>query len=177
MSDQNKKLWAIRDLLQSAQNALLSARKILATLSPEYSTPDIGTEWLTSYTSEENKIIEWVFTGDSMLGSDGYIYPVPANYASKSLIVQGSKLKATIDPNGKIIYKIIEEIPYEVKKWFITKNGERYQITTDDRSYNVLLAAVTFHKANIWDQVSIRVPDGKTATFAVIDAVIPRKEE
>lgn len=177
MSDQNKKLWAIRDLIQSAQNALASARKILTSLSPESREPDINTDGLMSYTSEENKVVEWVFTGDGMLWSDGNMYPVPANYASKSLIVQWSKLKATIDPNGKIIYKIIEEIPYETKKGFITKNGERYQITSEERSYNVLLAAVTFHKANIWDQVSIRVPEWKTATFAVIDAVIPRKED
>ena len=57
-----------------------------------------------------------------MLGSDGNIYPVPQNYASKSLLVQGSKLKATIQTSGKILYKIIEEIPHELKTGIITKN-------------------------------------------------------
>jgi hypothetical protein len=47
-----------------------------------------------------------------MLGTDGNMYPVPQNYASKSLLVQGSKLKAIIEKSGRIKYKIISEIPY-----------------------------------------------------------------
>lgn len=94
-----------------------------------------------------------------MLGSDGSIYPVPQNYSSKSLLVQGSKLKAIIQPNGKILYKIIGEIPYESKVGIITKNGEKYSITTDSKSYNVLLAAITFHHCNVGDTVSIRIPE------------------
>jgi len=43
---------------------------------------------LSSYTSEDSKIIEGVFTGEGMLGTDGNMYPVPQNYASKSLLVQ-----------------------------------------------------------------------------------------
>jgi hypothetical protein len=43
---------------------------------------------LSSYRSGDDKIIEGVFTGEGMLGSDGNIYPVPQNYASKSLLVQ-----------------------------------------------------------------------------------------
>lgn len=94
-----------------------------------------------------------------MLGSDGNIYPIPQNYASKSLLVQGSKIKAVITPSGKIIYKIIGEIPYETKIGLITKNGEKYQITTDTKTYNVLLAAITFHQCNVGDSVTIRVPE------------------
>lgn len=109
-----------------------------------------------------------------MLGSDGNIYPVPQNYASKSLLVQGSKLKATIQAQGKILYKIIGEIPYESKIGIITKNGEKYQIVTDTKTYNVLLAAITFHKCSLGDTVSIRVPEGKDATYAVIESIVPK---
>lgn len=87
------------------------------------------------------------------------MYPVPQNYASKSLLVQGSKLKALINPSGKIVYKIIGEIPFESKVGIVTKNGEKYQVTTDARTYNVLLAAVTFHHCDVGDTVSIRVPE------------------
>lgn len=109
-----------------------------------------------------------------MLGSDGNTYPVPQNYASKSLLVQGSRLKAIIQPNGRIMYKIIEEIPYETKLGIVTKMGEKYQITTDDKTYNVLVASVTFHKVTVGDTVSIRVPKGKEATYAVIDNIVPK---
>ena len=135
----------------------------------------MSTEWLSFYRQGEDKIIEGVFTGESMLGSDGNLYPVPQNYSSKSLLVQGSKLKAMIQPSGKILYKIIGEIPYESKVGIITKNGEKYSITTDTKSYNVLLAAITFHHCNVWDTVSIRIPEGKDATYAVIETVVPKQ--
>ena len=109
-----------------------------------------------------------------MLGSDGNIYPVPQNYASKSLLVQVSKLKAIINPIGKIVYKIIGEIPFETKVGIITKNGEKYEIATDDKVYHVLLAAITFHKCSVGDTVSIRIPEGKDATYAVIESIIPK---
>ena len=57
----------------------------------------------------------------------------------------------------------------------ITKNGEKYQIATDTKVYNVLLAAITFHHCNVGDTVSIRIPEGKDATYAVIETVIPKK--
>jgi hypothetical protein len=81
-----------------------------------------------------------------MLGSDGSMYPVPQNYASKSHLVQGSKLKAIIAADGKITYKIIEEIPYDTQVGLITMNHDKYQVVSDGRSYNVLTASVTFLK-------------------------------
>lgn len=76
--------------------------------------------------------------------------------------------------NGKINYKIIEEIEYETKVGLVTRTGDRYQITTEDRAYNVLVAAVTFHKCNIGDTVRIRIPKGKEATYAVIENIVPK---
>lgn len=174
MDDQ--KIKALRDLIHSAQNSIHSAKKILnSILWEDLDGPDFdNTTGLSSYTSGSEKVVEWVFTGESMLGSDGNIYPIPQNYASKSLLVQGSKIKAVITPSGKIIYKIIGEIPYETKIGLITKNGEKYQITTDTKTYNVLLAAITFHQCNVGDSVTIRVPEWKDATYAVIDTVIPK---
>lgn len=173
-----QKIKALRDLIHSAQNSIHSAKKILNSLLWDENGEDIldlDTDGLTSYSSGNDKIIEWVFTGESMLGSDGNMYPVPQNYASKSLLVQWSKLKALINPNGKIVYKIIGEIPFESKVGIITKNGEKYQITTDTKVYNVLLAAITFHHCNVGDTVSVRVPEGKDATYAVIETIIPKK--
>jgi hypothetical protein len=172
-----QKIKALRDLIHSAQNSINSAKKILNGLLGEDIDSDYGfsTEWLASYTQGDDKIIEWVFTGESMLGSDGNIYPVPQNYSSKSLLVQGSKLKAIIQTNGKILYKIIGEIPYESTMGIITKNGEKYSITTDKKTYNVLLAAITFHHCDVGDTVSIRIPEGKDATYAVIEAVVPKQ--
>lgn len=175
MDDQ--KIKALRDLIHSAQNSISSAKKILNSLLWEESdTPlDLSTEGLSSYQHWEEKIIEWVFTWESMLGSDGNIYPVPHNYSSKSLLVQWSKLKAIVQTSGKILYKIIGEIPYESKIGIVTKNGEKYSITTESKTYNVLLAAVTFHHCDVGDTVSIRIPEWKDATYAVIESIVPKQ--
>jgi hypothetical protein len=176
MHDENK-IKALRDLIHSAQTSINSAKKIINSLLNEDSEDDsleYDTSALSVYNSWDIQIVEWVFTGDAMLGPDGNTYPVPQNYASKSLLVQGSKLKAIIEQNGKIKYKIIGEIPYETQIGIITKNGDKYQINTDKKTYNVLMAAITFHKCDIWDSVTIRIPEGKNATYAVIEAVIPK---
>lgn len=172
-----KNIKALRDLIQSAQISINSAKKLLNSLLGEDQDDgfQVSMEWLSSYVQWEDKVIEWVFTWESMLWSDGNIYPVPQNYASKSLLVQWSKLKAIIQPSGKIVYKIIGEIPFESKIGIITKNGEKYVITTDTKSYNVLLAAITFHHCNVGDTVSIRIPEWKDATFAVIEAIVPKQ--
>ncbi len=177
-SDQ-KKLAAIRDLLDAAQKSVTSARKLLSTVSgyePGKRDAELDVTGLHAYKNGDEKIVEGVFTGESMLGSDGNTYPVPQNYASKSHLVQGSKLKAIIAADGKIMYKIIEEIPYETKIGLLASNRDKYQVVADGKAYNVLMASVTFLKANIGDSVSVRVPQGKDATYAALEAVIPKDE-
>lgn len=173
---QDKQIKALRDLIQSAENSIRSAKKILDTLLDDIPLDeiDIDNSKLSSYQSWDTKIVEWIFTGDSMLGPDGAVYPVPQNYSSKSLLVQWSRLKATIESNGGIKYKIIEEIPFETSIGIITKNGDKYEITTDTKTYKVLMAAITFHKCAIGDTVSIRTPKWKDATYAVIESIIPK---
>jgi len=178
-SHDQKKLMAVRDLIITAERSVQSAKKILASLIDPESTKSesleiFDTAGLSAYSSESDKIVEGIFTGESMLGSDGNTYPVPHNYASKSQIVQGSKLKATIRGDGRIIYKIIDEIEHEVTMGILTKTGERYQIVSEKKTYNVLLAAVTYIRGEVGDSVSIKVPKGKDATYAAIVSKIPK---
>lgn len=173
---QDKQIKALRDLIQSAESSIRSAKKMLDTITWETNHDEfpIDTAGLNSYQSGDEKIVEWVFTGDSMLGPDGAVYPVPQNYSSKSLLVQWSRLKATIDNNDGIKYKIIEEIPFDTSLGIVTKNWEKYEITTDTKTYRVLMAAITFHKCSIGDTVSIRTPKWKDGTYAVIESIIPK---
>ena len=62
------------------------------------------------YATGEERIVEGVFDGQGMVGPDGKQYSVPANYASKSKLVEGDILKLTITPRGSFIYKQIEPI-------------------------------------------------------------------
>ena len=46
-----------------------------------------------------------------MVDAQGNTYPVPANYASKSKLVEGDGMKLTITDEGKFIYKQIAPVP------------------------------------------------------------------
>lgn len=173
-NENDKKIQAVLDLLESADKSVQAARRLLGEIGGKRKRePELETSSLHQYSSGGEKIIEGVFTGDAMLGADKRLYPVPANYASKSLIVQGTKMKARIEPDGKISYKIIDEMPHETKAGILVKDRDRWQAVCGDKVYNVLLASVTFHKGEVGNQVSVRVPAGKEATFASLEAVIP----
>ncbi len=108
-----------------------------------------------------------------MLGADKKLYPVPANYASKSKIVEGSKLKMTIKSDGSYQYKIIDEIDYDSSTGTLIKDGDHFMVISQEGIYQVLPASVTYLQARIGDRVSIRIPRGIKATYATIDTLVP----
>lgn len=178
---ENKKtIEAIRDFIitaeKSIKNAKMLLRDVLETEGISLNSPvAFDTSNLHSYTSDDAKIIEGVFTGEEMLWSDNNKYPVPANYASKSKLVQGDKLKLTIAANGKMLYKQIAPIEREIKVGLLIKEKDKFQVIVGWNTYDLLTAAVTHFKAEIGDNISIIVPAGKAATFGAIDMVLPTK--
>lgn len=176
---EKKKIIAIKDFIESAEKSIKNAKKLLSEVLKEdninLNDNFVDTSGLTSYTSEDSKIIEWVFTWEDMLGSDNHRYPVPSNYSSKSKLVQWDKLKLTIDWSWKMIYKQISPIERETKVWLLVKENWRFFVVSDWKTYSVLTAAVTHFKWNIWDTITILLPLWKDATFAAIEAVIPKE--
>lgn len=178
---ENKKtIEAIRDFIITAEKSIKNAKKLLKdVLEQEWISLDspvqLDASNLNNYMSDDSKIIEGVFTWDEMLGSDNNKYPVPVNYASKSKLVQWDKLKLTIAPNGKMMYKQIAPIAREVKAGLLIKEKDKFQVIADGNTYDLLTAAVTHFKAEVWDNISVIVPEGKAATFAAIDMVLPTK--
>ena len=176
--ENKKNIAAIRDFIISAEKSIRNAKKLLKDVLEENnisteSSVNLDTNWLNSYSSEDSKIIEWVFTWEEMLWADGNKYPVPANYSSKSKLVQWDKLKVTITPNGKMLYKQIAPINRSFVTWLVVKEKDKFQVVAEWKTYDLLTAAVTHFKANIWDTVNVIIPEWKQATFAAIDLVVP----
>lgn len=173
-----KKIVAIKDFIENAEKSIKNAKKLLNEILKEenisFNDLEIDTSWLTSYKSDDDKIIEWVFTWEEMLWSDNNKYPVPANYSSKSKLVQWDRLKLTIEWNWKMIYKQISPIERETKVWLLSKEWYKYQVVCEWETYDVLTAAVTHFKWEIWDKVSILLPSWRKATFWAIDSIIPK---
>lgn len=120
----------------------------------------------------EGKVIEGTFNGQNMIGPEGKVYPVPANYASKSKLVEGDTLKLTIVEDGSFIYKQIG--PVERKKLIgkLKLEGDQYMVEAGNQNYNVLYASVTYFKAKPGDELTMVVPKDGPAHWAAIEAVI-----
>ena len=178
--DNKKAILAIKDFIVTSEKSLKSAKKLLIDLAKENNIDlsaeiNLTTSGLHSYTDENNKIIEWVFTWDQMLWADGKNYPIPVNYASKSKMVQWDKLKLIIDWAWKMTYKQISPIEREIKTGLVTKDQGKFQVVCEWNTYDLLTAAVTHFKVEIWDTISVLLPKGKQASFAAIEAVIPKE--
>ena len=125
----------------------------------------------------EEQILEGLFDGKDMITTDNQTYPVPANYASKSKLVEGDKLKLTIKPSGAFVYKQIELIPRKLSTGKLILDGTQYKVLGDIRSYNVLYASVTFFRASVGDTVTVTIPEDGIATWGAIENVMPEKVE
>ena len=107
-----------------------------------------------------------------MVGSDGKTYPVPANYASKSKLVQGDILKLTIGDDGAFMYKQIGPIPRKQIVGLLKLENGHYYVEVDGKNFRVLLASVTYFKAKPGDQVSVNVPEDENAEWAALEAAL-----
>jgi len=166
-----KQLKTLKKLIESAETNLSGAKELLTSLvgSDDVVSP---TEAKAQVTAQTGKIIEGAFDGQHMIGPDGKSYPVPANYASKSKLVQGDQLKLIIGDDGTFIYKQIG--PVERKKLIGTlglKDGA-YYVEARGQEYHVLFASVTYFKAQPGDQVTMVIPEEGEADWAAIEAVI-----
>lgn len=164
----DKQIKRLRSLIQEAETSLAAAKELLVSL--------VGDDPIvTSAVKDENlgKVIEGVFDGQNMVGSDGKIYPVPANYASKSKLVQGDILKLTIADDGSFLYKQIGPIPRKQVVGVLELKEGHYFVKVGKKEYRVLLASVTYFKAKPGDQVSVNVPeDDESAEWAALEAAL-----
>lgn len=163
----DKQIKRLRSLLNEAETNVAAAKELLISLVGEEEEP------VSAQTSEQiGKVIEGVFDGQNMIGPDGKTYPVPANYASKSKLVQGDILKLTIAEDGTFIYKQIGPVPRKKVIGIIEQKGDQYYVKVDDKEYRVLLASVTYFKADTGDQVTAVIPEEESAEWAAIEAAI-----
>src|ERR1700752_2740722 len=136
-----KQVKRLRSLIQEAETNLAAANELLISLVGD-------DEKIVKATLDENlgKVIEGVFDGQNMVGSDGKTYPVPANYASKSKLVQGDILKLTIAEDGAFLYKQIGPVARKQVVGSLKLENGHYFVGVGKRDYRVLLASVTYFK-------------------------------
>jgi hypothetical protein len=155
-------------LIQEAEDNLAAAKELLTSVLGDGGTVVPPT---SSDLPVGENIVQGIFDGQNMVGENKKVYPVPANYASKSKLVEGDILKLTIAENGKLLYKQISPVERKTVIGTLVKHDDQYYVEISGKEYRVLYASITYFRIKVGDQVSIVIPaDNPDATWAAIES-------
>lgn len=170
----------VRHLLESAEAQIRSAKQLLdggETKQKRLKKPDLGQKISELNILSEGKIIEGIFDGEMMAGSDKKKYPVPANYASKSKFVAGDVLKLTIEDDGSFVYKQIKPIDRKRLVGSLLYEDGQYKVLAGGKAYKVLLASVTYFKLKPGNSVTVAIPANEDSEWAAIESAAMDSDE
>lgn len=170
MEQDDKKFSQIRKLLEEIEEKVHSVRRIM--FEQVYQEE---AERLDMCNSGPVTVIEGVFDGQEMIDKDGKKYSVPSNYASKSKLVAGDKLKLTINSEGVFVFKQIGPVERKRSIGKLSKTGEKWHILCDGKKYQCLAASVTYFKAKAGDKVTAILPKIGESDWATVDNLFLEK--
>ncbi|MGB0757087.1 MAG: hypothetical protein ACPGO5_01400 [Patescibacteria group bacterium] len=159
--------------VQNKINQIVGDIDVELGLKPADVSTKARTEGIALETDDE-RIIEGVFDGQAMIGPEGKKYPVPANYASKSKLVEGDMLKLTIRGDGSFLFKQIGPVERERQVGVLAyDDGERQFFgVVQGKSYKLLTASVTYYKGEVGDEVIMLVPQEASSDWAAVENVV-----
>lgn len=186
VNELTKTIQALSLTIEGIENELKKVKNTLSTLSTLKdniwnidSIIESSKQWLivekTQNNTDEN-IIEGLFDGYFMVGDDLKKYPVPVNYSSKSKLIPWDRLKVTIKDNGELMYKLI--VPAERKhiRAVLSRDDKDqskfFAIASDNQTYSLNTAAISFFKWLPGDEVYITINKDWKWDYAALEAVI-----
>jgi predicted flap endonuclease-1-like 5' DNA nuclease len=126
-----------------------------------------------------------VFDGVSLVTKEGDKHAVPANYAAKSKLVFGTKLKMITLESGegeekqtRTIFKQVGKIPAKKIEGILSRKDGKWHILSDAGSYRISDVAAEFNRVQPNDEATALIPeDNVKAPFAALLKVIrPEKD-
>jgi len=169
--EQEQKVRSLRDMISSAEKTIQGAKAMLLQLEGKKKSG----RRKKAESDGDGKIIQGTFDGQIMIGEDGKQYPVPANYASKSKLVEGDMLKLTILDDGSFLYKQIGPIERKRAIGIASQDEDgNYCIVAEGKPYKILLASITYFKVEPGDEVSIVTPRDIESSWAAIENVLQK---
>ncbi len=170
--EKEQKIQSLRDMITTAEQTMQSAKAMLLQLEGK---KKVGRR--KKIDEEGGNVIQGTFDGQVMIGTDGKQYPVPANYASKSKLVEGDLLKLTIVDDGSFIYKQVGPMPRQNKIGIVGQDANgNFFVAVDGKPYKVLLASITYFDVQPGDQVAIVTAQDENAQWAAIEAVLQQND-
>jgi bifunctional DNA-binding transcriptional regulator/antitoxin component of YhaV-PrlF toxin-antitoxin module len=173
--ERSQKIDSLRDMISSAEKTIQGAKAMLLQLEGK---KRVGRRHKTQEFEDGSTIVQGTFDGQIMIGTDGKQYPVPANYASKSKLVEGDMLKLTITSDGSFIYKQIGPAERRHALGIATQdeNGN-YYIIANGKPHRILLASITYFHVEPGDEVAIVLPRDIDSSWAAVENIVAKAKE
>lgn len=167
------------DIIQHSLNELntiLDGASSTQLTTPSHPVPAVVSKPAVPSFRELDGVIG-IFDGVKMVAEDGTSHDVPANYAAKSKLVFGDKLKMVTE-NSKNLFKHITKVPRQKVDGMLSKKDSKWYFVSDFGSYEVSSVAADFQRATEGDEAIALLPEDLTnVTFATLDKVVKPKPQ
>lgn len=169
----SKNIELIKQALGAAEGSIKLAKQLLSEIESGKNS-----SVLKKPNGEDLPGIVGIFDGENMVTDSGETFPVPANYASKSLLVVGDTLKLVEEGKNKDKrFKQIEHVKRHKSTGVLTKKDGKWKVVTPEGSYKVLNAAVDHFGAEIGSEVTLHIPaNNLTVAYGAIEAVLGKEK-
>jgi hypothetical protein len=184
-----KKIESILSLIEVIENNLKTTKNLLQSLvqekgikldQPSNYSSNVSLVGSSSKSYEENnalEVTEGYFDGENMIGDNGQIYPVPQNYASKTQLVIGDRMKWILTSTREI-FKLIQPAPRKRVTGTFSIEGDNYIVLVDGQTnpVKILKASATYAMKNLGlginSEVAIYIPQDATASWGAFISVV-----
>lgn len=181
----SKKIQNILSLLEIAENNLQNAKNLINQMVEDKGINLANETTFKNISNDETQaleVVEGYFDGENMLGDNGQYYTVPQNYASKTQLVIGDRMKWMLTSDREV-FKSILPIPRERLIGTFSMEGDNYVVISDRfvKPIKILKASATFAMKNLGldygDEVVVIIPKGITPTWGAFSSVVKTLSE
>jgi hypothetical protein len=166
MKETADKINQIGKLIANSERDLVQAKKLLKKLQEDFNRKKY----------EDIPGVAGYFDGVKMISVDGKSFDVNPNYAAKSMLVKGDKLKM-IEEDGNMIFKQTGKVEREKLEGIVSRKDGEWHVLTSGGSFKVLKEAAVHHNIKVNDKVVIVVPKGVNANYAALEKVVKEEED
>jgi hypothetical protein len=183
-----KKIQTIFSLIEIAESNLKNAKTLLAQMLEDHGdkiTSSINLNSPVRTSKEEDvarEVVEGYFDGENMIGDNGRTYIVPQNYASKTQLVVGDRMKWILTTNREV-FKLIQPVERQKVEGEFCNNDENFYVKVDgiDHPIRILKASATFamktQSLKTGDIVSVLIPLDTKAHWGAFLSIVRNKHE
>lgn len=163
------KIDLIRQALSASESSIKLARQLLGELEKDGGQDRQKAKELPGVTG--------MFDGLNMVTDKGESYPVPENYASKSILVAGDTLKL-VEQGKERRFKQIEHVKRHKATGILAKKDGKWAAVTPEGSYMLLAASVDHFSGNAGDEVLVQLPaNNLQTTWAAVEKISNKESQ